>query len=142
MFDVIVYKPSPYGLVFIHDKPLGLRPRVYQLSHQTWADLCVLLCQEKLKLKWTIIAQKFDPWTDQQYSIIEVIEYYLAVTQLGLVLILYFSITSVNCRYCMAVSGMLLYQFWFWVTQTLKVIKPYNHRGFRELWERKRRILL
>ena len=23
MIDVIVYKPSPYGLVFIHDKPLG-----------------------------------------------------------------------------------------------------------------------
>ena len=29
MIDVIVYKPSPYGLVFIHDKLLGLRPRVY-----------------------------------------------------------------------------------------------------------------
>ena len=23
MIDVIVYKPSPYGLVLIHDKPLG-----------------------------------------------------------------------------------------------------------------------
>ena len=42
MVDVIVYKPSPYGLVFMHDKPLGLRPRVYHLSHQTWVGLCVL----------------------------------------------------------------------------------------------------
>ena len=24
MIDVIVYNPSPYGLVFIHDKLLGL----------------------------------------------------------------------------------------------------------------------
>ena len=31
IIDVIVYKPSPYGLVFIHDKPLGLRPQVYHL---------------------------------------------------------------------------------------------------------------
>ena len=38
MINVIVYKPSPYyGLVFIHDKPIGLRPRVYHVSHQTWA---------------------------------------------------------------------------------------------------------
>ena len=37
MVDVIVYKPSPYGLVFIHDKPLRLRPQVYHISHQTWA---------------------------------------------------------------------------------------------------------
>ena len=35
MIDDIVYKPSPYALVFIHDKLLGLRPRVYHLSHQT-----------------------------------------------------------------------------------------------------------
>ena len=35
LFNVIVYKPSPYGLVFIHDKLLGLRPRVYHLSHET-----------------------------------------------------------------------------------------------------------
>ena len=42
MIDVIVYKPSAYGLVFRHDKTLGLRPRVYHLSHQTWAGLCVL----------------------------------------------------------------------------------------------------
>ena len=42
MVDVIVYKPSPYGLVFIHDKSLGLRPQVYHLSHQTCAGLCVL----------------------------------------------------------------------------------------------------
>ena len=35
MVDVIVYKPLPYGLVFIHDKPLGLRPRVYHPSDHT-----------------------------------------------------------------------------------------------------------
>ena len=42
MVDVKVYNPSPHGLVFIHDNPLGLRPRDYHLSHQTWAGLCVL----------------------------------------------------------------------------------------------------
>ena len=42
MVDVIVYKPSPYGLVLIHDKSLRLSHRVYHLSHQTWAGLCVL----------------------------------------------------------------------------------------------------
>ena len=42
MMDVVVYKPSPYSLVFIHDKLLGLRARVYHLSHETWAGLCVL----------------------------------------------------------------------------------------------------
>ena len=42
MVDVIVYNPSPYGLVF-YIEPLGLRPRVYRLSHQTWEGLCVLL---------------------------------------------------------------------------------------------------
>ena len=42
MVDVIVYKFSPYGLVFIHDKLLGLRPRVYHLSHQTWTGFCVV----------------------------------------------------------------------------------------------------
>ena len=35
MVDVIVYKPSPYGIVFIHDKLHGLCPRVYHLSHRT-----------------------------------------------------------------------------------------------------------
>ena len=43
MIDVIVYKPYPYGLVFIHDTLLGLRPRVYHLSHKTWTGLCVLM---------------------------------------------------------------------------------------------------
>ena len=42
MIDMIMYKPSPYGLVFLHDKPLGLRTQVYRLSHQTWAGLCLL----------------------------------------------------------------------------------------------------
>ena len=42
MVEVIVYKPSPCRLVFIHDKPQELRPRVYHLSHQTCAGLCVL----------------------------------------------------------------------------------------------------
>ena len=41
MVDVIVHKPSPYGLVFLHDKPLGQRPRVYHLSHQTGAGLYI-----------------------------------------------------------------------------------------------------
>ena len=36
-----MYKHEPYGLVFIHDNPLGLRPRVYHLSHQTFAGLYV-----------------------------------------------------------------------------------------------------
>ena len=31
MTHVIVYKPSPYGLVFIHDKPLGFI--IYQTKH-------------------------------------------------------------------------------------------------------------
>ena len=30
-----MYKPSPYGLVFIHDKLLGLSPRVYHhMKHE------------------------------------------------------------------------------------------------------------
>ena len=33
MIDAIVYKPSSYGLVVIHDKPVGLRPR---LTFQKW----------------------------------------------------------------------------------------------------------
>ena len=32
MIDVIVYKPSPYGLVFIHDKPLGFI--IYHIKHE------------------------------------------------------------------------------------------------------------
>ena len=32
MVDVIVYKPSPYGLVFIHDKPLGFI--IYHIKHE------------------------------------------------------------------------------------------------------------
>ena len=42
MIYVIVYKPSHYGLVFIGDNLLGLRPRVYHLSHEAWAGLCAL----------------------------------------------------------------------------------------------------
>ena len=50
MIDVILYKPSPYGLVFIHDKYLGLGPRVYHILHQTWAGLCVLYKAEQFML--------------------------------------------------------------------------------------------
>ena len=32
MVDVIVYKPSPYGLVFIHEKPLGFI--IYHIKHE------------------------------------------------------------------------------------------------------------
>ena len=32
MVDVIVYKPSPNGLVFIHDKPLGFM--IYHIKHE------------------------------------------------------------------------------------------------------------
>ena len=32
MIDVIVYKPSPYGLVLIHDKPLGFI--IYRIKHE------------------------------------------------------------------------------------------------------------
>ena len=32
MIDVIVYKPSPYGLVFIHDKSLGFI--IYHIKHE------------------------------------------------------------------------------------------------------------
>ena len=32
MVDVIVYKPSPYGLVFIHNKPLGFI--IYHIKHE------------------------------------------------------------------------------------------------------------
>ena len=32
MIDVIVYKPSPYGLVFIHDKPLEFI--IYHIKHE------------------------------------------------------------------------------------------------------------
>ena len=45
MINKIVYRPSTYGLLFIHDKLFGLRPRVHHLSHQTWAGLCVLYPQ-------------------------------------------------------------------------------------------------
>ena len=31
MIDVIVHKPSPYGLEFIHDKPLGFI--IYHIKH-------------------------------------------------------------------------------------------------------------
>ena len=41
MIDMEVYKPSPYGLVFIHAKLLGLHPPAYHLWHQSWAGLCV-----------------------------------------------------------------------------------------------------
>ena len=36
MTDVIVYKPSPYELVFIHDKLLGLRLGfiIYRIKHE------------------------------------------------------------------------------------------------------------
>ena len=34
MIDVIVYKPSPHGLVSIHDKPLGFI--IYHIKHE-WA---------------------------------------------------------------------------------------------------------
>ena len=36
MIDVIVYKLSPYELVFIHDKPLGVRPVfiIYHIKHE------------------------------------------------------------------------------------------------------------
>ena len=45
MVDVIVYKPSPYGFVFIHDKTLGLiiyhikNERVY-VSYKTLMQNC------------------------------------------------------------------------------------------------------
>ena len=32
MIDVIVYKPSPYGLVLIYDKPLGFI--IYHIKHE------------------------------------------------------------------------------------------------------------
>ena len=32
MIDVIVYKPSPYGLVFIDDKSLGFI--IYHIKHE------------------------------------------------------------------------------------------------------------
>ena len=32
MIDVILYKPSPYGLVFIHDKSLGFI--IYNIKHE------------------------------------------------------------------------------------------------------------
>ena len=32
MIDGIVYKPSPYGLVFIHDKSLGFI--MYHIKHE------------------------------------------------------------------------------------------------------------
>ena len=36
MVDMIVYKPSPYGLVIIHDKPLELRLGfiIYHIKHE------------------------------------------------------------------------------------------------------------
>ena len=51
MIEVIVYKPSPYGLVFIHDKPLGFiiyhtqHARVY-VSYKMFKCQChlILLC--------------------------------------------------------------------------------------------------
>ena len=52
MVDVIVYKHEPVGRGFIHDKLLGLRPRIYHLSQQTWAGLCVLYT---LALAWVYI---------------------------------------------------------------------------------------
>ena len=32
MIDVILYKPSTYGLVFIHDKPLGFI--IFHIKHE------------------------------------------------------------------------------------------------------------
>ena len=32
MIDMIVYKPSPYGLVFTHDKTLGFI--IYNIKHE------------------------------------------------------------------------------------------------------------
>ena len=32
MIDVILYKPSPYGLVFVHDKSLGII--IYHIKHE------------------------------------------------------------------------------------------------------------
>ena len=32
MIDVILYKPSPYGLVFVHDKSLGFI--IYHIKHE------------------------------------------------------------------------------------------------------------
>ena len=43
MFDVIVYKPSPYGLVFIQDKTLGFI--IYHIKHErVYVSYNVLSC--------------------------------------------------------------------------------------------------
>ena len=51
MVDVIVYKPSPYGLVFIHDKPLGLRLGfiIYHVKHERVFVSCIFIF---LILRW------------------------------------------------------------------------------------------
>ena len=43
MVDVIVYKPSPYGLVFIHDKLLSPRATPSGLLTIT-SNMCVFMC--------------------------------------------------------------------------------------------------
>ena len=62
MVDVIVYKPSPYGLVFIHDKPLGFiiyhikHGRVYVSYNMAWSlslSIC-LKCLYQLQLYLSI----------------------------------------------------------------------------------------
>ena len=43
MVDVIVYKRSPYGLVFIHDKSLGFI--IYHTKHErVYVSYNILLC--------------------------------------------------------------------------------------------------
>ena len=51
MVDVIVYKPSPYGLVFIHDTPLGFN--IYHIKHErVYVSYDMLIYISKLLVQW------------------------------------------------------------------------------------------
>ena len=52
MADVIVYKSSPYGLVFIHDKPLGFI--IYHIKHERVYVLSYVQRESNQRLKYYV----------------------------------------------------------------------------------------
>ena len=58
MIDVILYKPSPYGLVFIHDKSLGLFI-IYHVKHeQVYVSYSKAILKQLSKRLYNIVQWK------------------------------------------------------------------------------------
>ena len=49
MIDVIVYKPSPYGLVFLHDNPSGYASGLSYITSNMSGFMCLI---KPLKPRW------------------------------------------------------------------------------------------